>query len=141
MTACGRQVTTQLARFFSDPGHRFKLALDLQGTDFQCRVWDELTRIAAGQTLTYGELASRLGSGARAVGNACRHNPLSIIVPCHRVIGAAGIGGYSGSTDGREIQRKQWLLNHEGITVPALKIRKKSPTNRIHTGKQRNLHA
>lgn len=116
-TAFGRQVTTQLVAFFDNPGHPFTLALDLQGTAFQCRVWDALTRIAAGQTLTYGELAARLGSGARAVGNACRHNPVSIIVPCHRVVAAAGIGGYSGRTAGHEIHRKQWLLRHEGMPL------------------------
>jgi len=139
-TAFSRQVTRQLARYFSDPGYTFTLALDLQGSAFQCRVWEALTQIAAGQTITYGELAARLGSGARAVGNACRHNPLPIIVPCHRVIGAAGIGGYSGRTDGPEIQRKQWLLKHEGIAGLALKIRGKSPTTGLHSGKQRNLH-
>ena len=63
--------------------------------------------------MTYGELADRLDSGARAVGNACRHNPVSIIVPCHRVVSASGLGGYSGKTDGREINRKKWLLGHE----------------------------
>jgi methylated-DNA-[protein]-cysteine S-methyltransferase len=140
-TALARQVTSQLARFFSHPGHHFTLALDLQGTAFQCRVWEALTRIVAGQTLTYGELAASLGSGARAVGNACRQNPIPIIVPCHRVIGATGIGGYSGSTDGLEVQRKQWLLNHEGITIPPLKICSKSPTKGHIQVKQRNLHA
>jgi len=113
----------------------------LQGTAFQRRVWEALTRIPAGQTLTYGELAARLDSGARAVGNACRHNPVSIIVPCHRVVSATGIGGYSGSTGGREIDRKQWLLGREGIAGPALKIRQKSPTSEIQPDKQRNLHA
>ena len=128
-SAFGRQVTTQLERFFAHPEHRFTLPLDMQGTAFQCRVWKALTRIPAGETLTYGELADRLGSGARAVGNACRRNPVSIIVPCHRVVGATGIGGYSGSTGGREIDRKHWLLGHEGIAGPALKIRQKPPTS------------
>ena len=128
-TAFGRQVALQLQAFFTHPGHRFTLPLDMQGTAFQCRVWEALTQIAPGETLTYGGLADRLGSGARAVGNACRRNPVSIIVPCHRVVGAAGIGGYSGRTDGREIDRKQWLLDHEGIVGQALKIRQKPPTS------------
>ena len=140
-TVFGRQVSTQLEQFFANPGHRFTLALDMQGTAFQCRVWEALTQIAAGETLTYGELATRLHSGARAVGNACRHNPVSIIVPCHRVVSATGIGGYSGRTDGREIHRKQWLLAHEVIAGQALKIRQKPPTNRLRSSKQRNLHA
>lgn len=140
-SAFSRQVTRQLAHYFRDPGYTFTLALDLQGSVFQRRVWEALAQIAAGQTQTYGELAAWLESGARAVGNACRQNPLPIIVPCHRVIGAAGIGGYSGSTDGAEIQRKRWLLNHEGITGLPLKIRGKSPTTGLHSGKQRNLRA
>ena len=140
-TAFGRQVTTQLEQFFANPEHRFTLPLDMQGTAFQCRVWEALTQIAAGETLTYGELAARLHSGARAVGNACRHNPVSVIVPCHRVVSSTGIGGYSGRTDGREIDRKQWLLGHEGIVGPALKIRQKSPTSGLQPAKQRNLHA
>jgi methylated-DNA-[protein]-cysteine S-methyltransferase len=128
-SAFGRQVATQLQAFFAHPEHRFTLPLDMHGTVFQCRVWEALTRIPAGETLTYGELAARLGSGARAVGNACRRNPVSIIVPCHRVVAAAGIGGYSGRTDGREIDRKHWLLGHEGIVGPVLKIRKQTPTS------------
>jgi methylated-DNA-[protein]-cysteine S-methyltransferase len=140
-TAFGRQVTAQLEQFFANPGHRFTLVLEMQGTAFQRRVWEALTRIPAGETLTYGELAARLHSGARAVGNACRHNPVSIIVPCHRVVSATGIGGYSGSTGGREIDRKQWLLGREGITGLALKIRQKSPTSGVQPDKQRNLHA
>lgn len=136
----GQRVTTQLEQFFANPRQRFTLALDLQGSAFQCRVWEALMRIPAGQTRTYGELAATLDSGARAVGNACRHNPVSIIVPCHRVVSTTGIGGYSGRTDGREIDRKQWLLGHEGIVGAALKIRKKPPTRGLQPSKQRNLH-
>jgi methylated-DNA-[protein]-cysteine S-methyltransferase len=128
-SAFGRQVSTQLEQFFTNPEHRFTLPLEMQGTVFQCRVWEALTRIPAGETLTYGELAARLGSGARAVGNACRRNPVSIIVPCHRVVAAAGIGGYSGCTEGRELDRKYWLLGHEGIVGPALKNRQQTPTS------------
>jgi methylated-DNA-[protein]-cysteine S-methyltransferase len=140
-TPLERQVLKQLAQFFISPEHRFTLPLDLQGSDFQCRVWQALTGIPVGQTLTYGELAVRLDSGARAVGNACRRNPVPLIVPCHRVVSAAGIGGYSGSIDGREIDRKHWLLRHEGIVGPALKIRQKTPYSGLHTSKQRNLHS
>ena len=127
-TAVGRQVAAQLKQYFINPRQPFTLVLDLQGSAFQCRVWEALRHIPAGQTLTYGELAARLDSGARAVGNACRHNPVSIIVPCHRVVSASGIGGYSGRTEGRQIDRKQWLLGHEGIVGPALKSPQKSPT-------------
>ena len=140
-TSLERQVLKQLAQYFVNPGHHFTLPLDMQGTDFQCRVWHALTGIPAGRTMAYGQLAARLDSGARAVGNACRNNPVSIIVPCHRVVSAAGIGGYSGSTGGAEIQRKQWLLGHEGIVGSALKTRQKAPYTGLHTRKQRNLHA
>ena len=136
-----RRIVKQFAQFFVNPEHHFTLSLDMQGTDFQCRVWQVLTEIPAGQALTYGELAARLGSGARAVGNACRNNPVPVIVPCHRVVSAAGIGGYAGSTGGREIQRKQWLLRHEGFDGPALKARQKTPYIGLHNSQQRNLHA
>ena len=135
------EIAAQLAQFFEDPSHRFTLGLDLQGTDFQRRVWRALTRIPAGRTLGYGELAAQLDSGARAVGNACRANPVSIVVPCHRVVGAAGIGGYSGKTGGREIDRKQWLLRHEENAAAALKIRSSAPDKWLYSNKQRNLHA
>ena len=140
-TAFERQVLKQLAQFFDNPEHHFTLPLDMQGTDFQCRVWQALTEIPSGQTLTYGELAARLDSGARAVGNACRNNPVPIIVPCHRVVSAAGIGGYSGSTGGPEIERKQWLLRREEIAGPALKNRQKTPSTGLQPSQQRNLHA
>jgi len=141
MTAPGRRVVAQLARYFADPQSRFSLPFELHGTDFQQRVWRALTQISPGKTLTYGELAARLGSGARAVGNACRNNPVSIVVPCHRVVSASGIGGYSGKTDGREINRKQWLLTHEGISGQALKTGRSAPTSGLIQRTQRNIPA
>jgi methylated-DNA-[protein]-cysteine S-methyltransferase len=130
-TSSGKQIARQLGNYFNNPQSRFSLPFELLGTDFQMRVWNALTQIPPGKTLTYGELAARLGSGARAVGNACRNNPVSIIVPCHRVVSISGIGGYSGKTDGREINRKKWLLSHEGITGQALKIRHRTPTSAV----------
>ena len=108
------RVETELGNYFDHPDTGFSVPLELAGTPFQQRVWLALAGIPFGKTLTYGELAASLGSGARAVGNACRHNPVSIIVPCHRVVAAAGIGGYSGSTRGPVLDRKRWLLEHEG---------------------------
>jgi len=122
------RVAAQFSAYFRDPGNGFRLPIDLQGTPFQQRVWAALLEIPAGATRSYGELAALLGSGARAVGNACRQNPLPIIVPCHRVVGAAGIGGYSGQTaDGPALARKCWLLAHERIDTGALKKRRPSP--------------
>lgn len=83
------------------------------GTEFQRRVWRQLMRIPAGSTMSYGELARQLDSGARAVANACRHNPIPLFVPCHRVVAANGIGGFMGETDGKPLQIKLWLLEHE----------------------------
>jgi len=93
--------------------HPPRVALKLDGTDFQRRVWHAMCRIPWGGTVSYGELARRLGSGARAVANACRDNPVPLIVPCHRVVGSNGLGGYMGATTGSRIEIKKWLLDHE----------------------------
>jgi methylated-DNA-[protein]-cysteine S-methyltransferase len=93
------------------------LAVDTGGTPFQESVWAELRRIPAGTTITYGELARRVGqpSASRAVGHANSLNPVAIVVPCHRVIGAnATLTGYAGGLD-----RKRWLLEHEGVRLRA----------------------
>ena len=137
VTTPGMQLAAELQQFFAASGHRFTLPVEMHGTDFQKRVWHALTLIPPGKTLTYGQLAEKLGSGARAVGNACRNNPVSLIVPCHRVVSASGLGGYSGKTDGREIRRKKWLLTHEG----ALKTGHRTPTSALQLKTQRNLHA
>ncbi len=90
-----------------------------QGTQFQQRVWLALGEIPVGEVVTYGELARHLGSGARAVGAACRVNPTPLIVPCHRVVSSSGIGGFSGETGGDMLGIKRWLLQHEGASLPA----------------------
>jgi methylated-DNA-[protein]-cysteine S-methyltransferase len=105
------QARCQLADYFAGTLTHFDLPLAPQGTEFQQRVWAELTRIPYGETISYGELAQRIGQpgSARAVGLANGRNPISIIVPCHRVIGANGkLVGYGGG-----LPRKQALLIHE----------------------------
>ena len=87
------------------------------GTPFQIKVWKTLRTIPAGQVITYGELAKRLDTSARAVGNACRMNPIPVVIPCHRVVATSGIGGYAGATRGRLFAIKRWLLQHEGVAV------------------------
>lgn len=83
-----------------------------EGTPFQKDVWRELRRIPVGETRSYGELAEKLGSSARAIGSANRTNPIALIIPCHRVIAADGtLCGYASGLD-----RKRWLLNHEKVT-------------------------
>lgn len=108
-----REAVEQLERYFSDPTHRFTLPLALADTDFRRRVWRALIKIPPGEVRTYGQIARRLRSAPRAVGGACRVNPVPIIVPCHRVVAAAGPGGYMGATAGPNLRIKEWLLQHE----------------------------
>ena len=103
----------QLERYREDPAARFDLPLLVEGTSFQLRLWDALCEIPCGETLTYGELARRLGAEARAVGQACGDNRLPIVIPCHRVIASNGIGGFAHSTGGYLVEAKRWLLAHE----------------------------
>ncbi len=107
------EVVRQLAAYFQDPRQEFSLPLLLEGTPYQRRVWAALRTIPAGRTLTYGELAQQVGGGARAVGNACRRNPIPILVPCHRVVSVTGLGGYMGETVGAGLVLKARLLAHE----------------------------
>lgn len=105
------EARAQLIAYFSGELHTFDLELMPVGTPFQLSVWQELTAIPFGVTISYGELASRLGrpSASRAVGAANGANPIPIIVPCHRVIGASGaLTGFGGGID-----TKRWLLAHE----------------------------
>lgn len=108
-----REVEYQLRRYFEDPQWHFDLPLSLCGTAFQRRVWKMLGRIPPGKVVTYGEVARRIDSGARAVGGACRSNPLPIVIPCHRVVSAVDVGGYCGNMKGAMRDAKQWLLQHE----------------------------
>ena len=108
-----RKVSRVLRSYFTNPKVSFRLPLKLSGTAFQQRVWRALRRIPAGQTLSYGVLAKKLDTSARAVGNACRANPVPIIVPCHRVVAESGIGGFMGKRSGSPLNLKHWLLEHE----------------------------
>ncbi len=103
----------ELATYFKNSKHQIKIPINLHGTAFQLRVWAALCDIPAGKTLTYGELAKKLKTSARAVGQACKKNPIPIIVPCHRVVGAKHQGGYIGKTEGHPANIKAWLLAHE----------------------------
>ncbi|MEP6883507.1 MAG: methylated-DNA--[protein]-cysteine S-methyltransferase [Gammaproteobacteria bacterium] len=107
------ETVRQLTEYFAGTRRKFDLPLRLMGTEFQQRVWRELTEIPYGETWSYGQLAKRINkpSASRAVGLANGSNPISILVPCHRVIGANGsLTGYGGG-----LERKQWLLTHEGM--------------------------
>jgi methylated-DNA-[protein]-cysteine S-methyltransferase len=115
----GEQVAAamaQLREWFAGKRQAFDLPLAAEGTAFRHRVWDELGRIPYGSTISYGELARRIGSAraSRAVGAANGANPLPIVVPCHRVIGANGtLTGFGGG-----LAIKQWLLDHERRHAP-----------------------
>lgn len=106
-----KTAATQLAEYFRGERIDFDLPLAMEGTGFQQRVWQELTKIPFAATWSYGQLAKAIGrpSASRAVGAANGRNPISIIVPCHRVIGSNGsLTGYGGG-----MKAKQWLLEHE----------------------------
>jgi methylated-DNA-[protein]-cysteine S-methyltransferase len=108
-----RQLARELDAYWHDPTHPFDLLYVPLGTPFQLRVWHALLNIPAGHPTTYGTLAKRLGTAARAVGQACGANPLPILIPCHRVIAASGLGGFMHSASGAPLDVKTWLLAHE----------------------------
>ena len=113
LAACVRQ----LAEYFAGTRGDFELALRPRGTAFQQRVWAQIARVPLGATITYAELARRAGAHAavRAAGAATGRNPLSIVVPCHRIVGRDGsLTGYAGG-----LGKKAWLLEREGARVPA----------------------
>jgi methylated-DNA-[protein]-cysteine S-methyltransferase len=107
------RVVRQLERYRDDPDTEFDLPLSIGGTEFQRRVWRVMQRIPRGRTRTYGDVAKSLDSAARAVGQACGENRLPIIIPCHRIIAAGGIGGFGHSRGGYLLEAKRWLLGHE----------------------------
>ncbi|MDH5423569.1 MAG: methylated-DNA--[protein]-cysteine S-methyltransferase [Gammaproteobacteria bacterium] len=108
-------VSQQISCYFNDASYQFDVAMQLKGTDFQHRVWNEMRQIPAGQVKTYGEIAGILHSSPRAVGNACRANPIPLLIPCHRIVSANGLGGFSGATSGYYTDIKRKLLQHEGL--------------------------
>jgi len=108
---CLKDAVNQLNEYFNGTRSTFLLKLDLQGTPFQVKVWQQILGIPYGKTISYLELARRIGDrkAVRAVGGASGTNPVSIIVPCHRVVGSDGkLVGYGGG-----LKRKKWLLEHE----------------------------
>jgi len=111
--ALAERAARQLERYREDPDAPFDLPLAIAGTPFQRSVWEAMRAIPRGRTRTYGELAHELGGEARAVGQACGDNRLPIVIPCHRVVAADGIGGFAHATDGYLIEAKRWLLLHE----------------------------
>jgi methylated-DNA-[protein]-cysteine S-methyltransferase len=115
--ALAARAARQIERYREDPDARFDLPLLIEGTAYQRSVWQAMCAIPRGKTRTYGELAQELGAhfpiDARAIGQACGDNRLPIVIPCHRVVAANGIGGFAHATDGYLLEAKRWLLLHE----------------------------
>jgi methylated-DNA-[protein]-cysteine S-methyltransferase len=115
--AFSAEVCRQLQAYLEDPDFRFDLPYDNPGSGYQKRVWGAIQRIPRGQTLSYAEVAGRIGSAPRPVGMACGANRVPLLIPCHRVVGSGGIGGFMHSRGGRAIEIKRWLLRHEGVRL------------------------
>ena len=103
----------QFERYLEDPDTAFDLPLARVGTAFQRRVWEAIASIPRGRALTYGQLAKGVRSAPRAVGQACGANWFPLVIPCHRVVGANGLGGFGNHGEGFHIDIKRWLLQHE----------------------------
>ena len=113
-TEPARRFAAQLRAYLDSADNGFALQLaDDVGSEHQRRVWQRLRAIPAGESISYSRLASDVGSGARAVANACRANWFPLVVPCHRVVAKSGLGGFAGHRDGWHLELKQWLLRHE----------------------------
>jgi len=110
------QALAWLAAYFAADNLDNRPEMKPAGTAFQRRVWSALLDIPWGESMTYAELARRLGSAPRAVGGALRANPIPILIPCHRVVAASALGGYAGAGELGQA-RKRWLLRHEGVSI------------------------
>lgn len=108
-----KDVCQILQHWFSGGDWPQGIPLELAGTEYQNKVWRALLQIPCGETRTYGEMAKQLGSAPRAIGGACRRNPVPLLIPCHRVVAANGDGGFAGHTQGFWMNSKRWLLAHE----------------------------
>ena len=107
------EIQRKFRQYWLNANNPVHIKLLKQGSDYRNKVWSELCKIPFGETLTYSALAKKIGSSARAVGNACRDNPYPVIIPCHRVVSVSGMGGYCGHTDGDFMAIKYKLLDYE----------------------------
>lgn len=105
-------LVSQIRAYLQNPEAVLSAPFAVKGTFFQKRVWQAIAAIPCGQTLSYGELASRVGSGPRAVANVCGANQVPLFIPCHRVVAKSGLGGFMRG-DERGLAVKKWLLEHE----------------------------
>ena len=107
----------QLEGYRRDPNTRFDLPVAIEGTDLQKAVWQAMCAIPRGKTRTYGDLARELGTDPREIGQACGDNRLPLVIPCHRIVAADGIGGFAHATSGYLLEAKRWLLMHEAAAT------------------------
>lgn len=108
-----QEIVAQIQAYFTRPIDLGPIPYQLEGSPFQKRVWRALSSIPLGETTTYGALARTLDTSPRAIGGACRTNPLPLVIPCHRVVASTHVGGFCGRVKGRWIAIKHWLLEHE----------------------------
>jgi methylated-DNA-[protein]-cysteine S-methyltransferase len=118
--ALAQKAKRQLERYRENPDAAFDLPVVVEGSALERAVWDAMCAIPRGRTRTYGELARELGADARAIGQACGENRLPLVIPCHRIVAADGLGGFAHATSGYLLEVKRWLLMHE---APAFELR------------------
>lgn len=115
MKACGNmtpllhRVRREIRAYFREGKKKFSIPTQVSGTPFQCSVWNAIAKIPYGKTATYGDIALRIGRprAARAIGSACGANPVPVLVPCHRILGSSGLGGFQGGLKKKEILLKR----------------------------------
>ncbi len=116
--ALAQRVADQLAAYYDNPDFAFDLPLAVRGTAFQRKVWDAICAVPHGGLTTYGTIAKSLQSMPRAVGQACGQNWFPVVIPCHRVVAANGLGGFAHhGEEGFHLGVKRWLLRHEGAML------------------------
>jgi methylated-DNA-[protein]-cysteine S-methyltransferase len=116
--ALAQEAANQINRYFTNPDMQFDLPMIPKGSFYQNKVWQQIAQIPLGKVTTYGDLAKKLNSAPRAIGGACGANPYPLIVPCHRVVSATGIGGFAQQDEeGYHRNIKTWLLQHEGVCI------------------------
>ena len=112
-----KRAERQLESYKRDANTKFDLPVVIEGTELQKAVWKAMCAIPSGKTRTYGDLARELGADARDIGQCCGDNRLPLVIPCHRIVAADGIGGFAHATSGYLVEAKRWLLMHEAAAT------------------------
>jgi methylated-DNA-[protein]-cysteine S-methyltransferase len=114
--ALNKDIVRQVSAYLANPDYPFTVSLPEVGTAHQRKVWAVIQSIPRGEVLTYAQVAREIGSAPRAVGQACGANWYPVLIPCHRVVAAGGIGGFARHDGGFHLGVKRWLLAHEGVS-------------------------